>query len=88
VSEILKKLRPILPIRFEVKEIEVKIPAQYAAKSYSLVQASSKILKTDWLNDGGCLMVVEIPGGMEQDFYDKLNSFTHGSVEAKVLKTR
>jgi ribosome maturation protein SDO1 len=88
VQEIVKQLRPILPIRFEVKEIEVKVPSQYAAKSYSLIQASSKILKTDWLNDGSCLMVVEIPGGMEQDFYDKLNSFTHGSVEAKVLKTR
>lgn len=88
VQEIIQKLRPILPIRFEVKEIEVKIPAEHAAKSYSLIQSSSKILKTDWLNDGSCLMVVEIPGGIEQDFYDKLNSFTHGNVETKVLKTK
>jgi ribosome maturation protein SDO1 len=88
VQEIVKQLRPILPIRFEMKEIEVRIPAEYAAKSYSLVQTSSRILKTDWLNDGSCLMVVEVPGGMWQDFSDKLNSFTRGNVEVKVLKTK
>jgi ribosome maturation protein SDO1 len=88
VPEIIKQLRPIIPIRFEIKELEIKIPAQYAAKSYSLVQMSSKILKTSWLNDGSCLMVVEVPGGMWQDFSDKLNSFTHGNVEVKVLSTK
>ena len=29
-----------------------------------------------------------MPGGMESDFYDRLNKICHGNVESKVLKIR
>lgn len=88
INDVLKKIRPILPIRFEVKEIAVKIPAEYAAKIYGLVKSSGKILKEDWLSDGSWAVVIEIPGGLETEFYDKINAFTHGNNEAKVLKIK
>jgi len=88
LQDVLKKLRIILPIKFEMKEISVKIPADYAAKSYSTVKKFGKILRENWQTDGSWLAVVEMAGGLEQDFYDQINSLTHGNVEAKVLKVR
>ena len=88
IQPIIKKLSPILPIKFEVKEILVKIGSLYAAKSYSAIKSFGKMMKDEWQNDGSWICQVEIPGGLEEDFYDKLNSLTHGSVETKVINTR
>ncbi len=88
VQDILKKLKPILPIKFEIKEIAVKIPAEFAPKAYSRVKGFGTILNDEWQKDGSWIVVVEIPGGLEQDFYDKLNGITRGNMETKVLKEK
>ena len=88
MEEALKKIRPILPIKFEVKEIAIKIPGDYAAKSYPIIQQFGKKLKEDWQTDGSYVAVVEIPGGLEEDFHNKLNALCHGNMETKVLNTR
>ena len=88
LQEALKKLKPIIPIRFEVKEIAVKIGPEYAAKAYATVKKYSTILREDWQNNGYWVAIVEIPGGMETEFYEKVNNICHGEVEAKVLKTK
>ena len=88
VQEALKKLRPILPIKFEVKEVALKIPPEFAPKCYSTVKAFSTILKEDWQSNGYWVAVVELPGGMESDLYDKLNKICHGNVESKILKIK
>ena len=88
VQEALKKLRPILPIKFEVKEIAVKLAPEFAPKCYSTVKAFGTILREEWQSNGYWVAVVELPGGMESDFYDKLNKICHGNVESKVLKIK
>ena len=88
LQDALKKLRVIMPIKFEVKEIVVKVPAQFAAKSYQVLNSFGTKLKEEWQNDGSLVTVLEIPGGLENDFYDKINSITHGDVETKVLKIK
>jgi len=88
VQEILKKIRVMLPIKFEVKEIAVRIPAEHAGKSYSMISNFGKVLKQEWQPDGSLVAVIEIPGGLEQDFYDKLNSITHGDNEVRLIKTK
>ncbi|MBI2657029.1 ribosome assembly factor SBDS, partial [Candidatus Woesearchaeota archaeon] len=65
VQEALKKLRPILPIKFEVKEIAIKIGPDYAPKCYSTVKSFGTILREEWQTNGYWVAVVEIPGGME-----------------------
>jgi ribosome maturation protein SDO1 len=84
----IKKLKPILPIRFEVKELLVKIGPQYAAKSYSIIKKYGQILKDEWKNNGYYIAIVEMPGGLEQEFYDKLNDVCHGEAEVTLHKTR
>jgi len=88
LQEALKKLKPIIPIRFEVKEIAVKISPEYAGKAYSIVKNYGKILREEWQNNGYWVGVVEMPGGLESEFYEKINSICHGEVEATVLKTK
>jgi len=88
MQEALKKIRVVLPIKFEVKEIAIKIPAAYAAKSYSVVNSFGKILRDEWQKDGSWIVVLEMPAGLEEDFYDKVNAMCHGEIESKVLKIR
>lgn len=88
VQEALKKLRPVLPIKFEVKEIAIKISPEYAPKCYSTVKTFGTILREEWQSTGYWVAVVEMPGGMESDLYDRLNKICHGNVESKILKIK
>ena len=85
MEEIIDKLRPVLPLRFEIKKIQVRIPATHASKAYHVIK-EHKILKEEWQNDGSLLALVEMPLAMQNDFYDKINKITHGGVEIKEEK--
>lgn len=84
-DDIVQKMRPIIPIRFEKKKMAIKISAQYAIKSYSYVK-SLGITSEQWLNDGSLVVGIEIPGGMQTEVIDKLNSLTKGEVEVKLYE--
>ncbi len=88
LKEIIKQIRIILPIKLEIKEIAVKIPPEYAAKSYSAVKSFGQILKEEWQKDGSWIVVIEMSGGLENDFYDSINKICHGNIESKVLKIK
>lgn len=88
IPDIVKKIRVVLPIRFEIKELALKIPPEYAPKAYGPIKQFGTLLKEEWESDGSFVCTVEIPGGMESEFFDKLNSITHGTVESKLLQTR
>jgi len=88
VNDALKQLRLILPIKFETKEIEVRVPGKYTGQTYPLLKSFGKLLKEEWKNDGSHVAVIEIPGGLEEEFYNKLNSITHGDNETKIISTK
>ncbi len=88
VQDILKKIRTVLPVKFEVREIAVRIPAEYAAKSYSILKNFGTMLKDEWQNDGSLIAVIEMPAGLQQGFFDALNSITHGNAETKIVRTK
>ena len=88
IQTILREIMPILPIKFVKKEIQLTIPAQYAGKTYSVVKQMFKVLRESWNSDGSWTGLVEIPGGLEQDLYDKLNGITHGTLQAQVKETK
>jgi ribosome maturation protein SDO1 len=70
------------------KELSVTVPAQYAPKIHPLVKTYGKILKERWESDGSWNGTVEIPGGLEMEFYDKLNGMTHGHAQATLVTTK
>ncbi len=86
VERIVEKLRPIIPISMEMAKVAVKIPPKYTGKAYGKVKDFGKIKKEDWKDDGSWIGVVEIPAGMQGDFYNLLNSITKGEVETKIVK--
>jgi len=88
VEEVVKKLRTVLPIKFEIDELEIILPSQYAAKSYTILKKFGKILKEEWQNDGSLICILELPAGLKQDFFDQLNGLTHGEATTKILKTK
>lgn len=84
MEDVVKELRPILPMKFEKMKIAVKVPAAYAHKCYGTLK-NYGIEKEQWLGSGDLVVVVEIFGGLQGEFYDKLNKLTVGQVETKVL---
>jgi len=87
IEPILKQLRPILPIRFERREIAIRIPAIYAGKAYSTVAGFGNLKKDEWLGDSSWACVIEVPAGIQADLFDQLNKITQGNVETKILKS-
>ena len=88
IKDVLSKIRPILPIKFEKRKIEIKIDSEFAPKCYSVIKRSSDILDEKWQNDGSWLGSVEIPAGIQEEFFSELNSITHGKIETKVLEVK
>ena len=85
LQEIMKKLMPVLPIKLDRKKVAVKIPANYAAKSYGIIKEFGKIMQEAWQNDGSLIIEIELPAGLQNDFLDKMNSLTHGEAETKII---
>lgn len=86
VNGVLDALRAILPITFAKTEIWIKVDAQDSHKVQNAIRSTSKILKESWKNDGSWEVTVEIPGGLQEDFFNKLNYLTRGQVEVKILR--
>jgi len=86
VNKTMDAIRPIIPIRFDTVEVAVRIPADYAAKSYGDVMSFGELVKEEWQADGSWIGVVKIPAGIQLDFYGLVNRLSKGSAETKLLK--
>ncbi len=87
IKEIVEQISKIIPIKIETKKVKITIPAIHTGKVYGLVNQYKE--KENWLDNGDLEVIVNIPAGIIMDFYDKLNSATHGSAlteEVKELK--
>jgi ribosome maturation protein SDO1 len=85
-KEIIKNLRPVLPIKFEAASVEIRIPPQHASRAYGTLKSYGTIKKEQWLADGSLVAVVEMPIGVQGAFLEKLGNITRGAVESKLLK--
>ncbi|WML67746.1 MAG: Ribosome maturation protein SDO1 [Methanoregula sp. SKADARSKE-2] len=85
VKEVVKALRPLLPIRFEELRLAIKIPPDFAAKAYGDIAAGSIMEKDEWLKDGSWVCVVRIPAGIQVEFYDLINKLSKGDGQVKIL---
>jgi ribosome maturation protein SDO1 len=85
VKETVKALRPLLPIRFEELRLAIKIPPDFAARSYGDIAAAATMEKDEWLKDGSWVCVVRIPAGIQGEFYDLINKLSKGEGQVKIL---
>jgi ribosome maturation protein SDO1 len=86
IEAVLEKIQPIIPIKFEKMQIAIKIPSSFAGKASSVVRSLGTLVREEWASDGGYICMLEIPSGIQQEIYTRLNDMTHGQVEIKVIK--
>ena len=86
IKDVVNALRPILPLSIENVHVEVKVPSKYTGRAYGEIRAFGNIIKEEWLSDGSLRCIIEIPAGMQTEFYEKLNHITKGEVETKLMK--
>ena len=80
-DDIIRRLRPIIPISIETKVFTIIIPAQYVGATQHTVRQNSKLLKEQWDSSGSWRIKVEVPAGFQQRLIDMLQSVAHGTIE-------
>jgi ribosome maturation protein SDO1 len=83
--EIVKMLRPILPLKMEQVSVGVRISAEHAARVYGTIKTFGTIKREEWRADGSWYGVLEMPAGLYGPFLEKLGDVTKGSGEAKII---
>ncbi|MEM3505113.1 MAG: ribosome assembly factor SBDS, partial [Archaeoglobaceae archaeon] len=86
IKDIVKALKPILPLKFEEIEIAIKIPAEYVGKAISALYNFGGVTKEEWQKDGSWICVMKIPAGMYGDLMDLLGRTTKGEALTKILR--
>ncbi len=84
VKDIVEKLRSIIPLKSENLDLEIIIPAQYAAKSYSVLKSTGTLKREDWLTNGSLKAILEIPAAARPNVIDRLGSITKGTATVEV----
>ncbi len=84
-KDIIKLLRPILPLKMEQVQVSVSIPAEYASRAYGTIKGLGTIKREEWRADGSWYGVMEMPAGTYAPFLDKLGNITKGNGEAKIV---
>jgi|SRR3989344_725457 len=84
VGGIIEKLKEVLPIKVETKKLKITIPSIYTGRAYVVIKDFKE--KEDWLNNGDLICIINLPSGMQMEFYDKLNGITHGATIVEEMK--
>jgi len=83
--DIVKLLRPILPLKIEQISLSVRIPAEYSARAYGSIKNFGTIKQEEWRADGSWYGIIEMPAGAYVSFLNKLGEITKGNGEAKII---
>ncbi len=86
VKDIVEKLRSIIPLKSENLVLEIIVPAQYAAQSYSVLKSNGILQKEEWQSNGSLKAILEIPAAARPNVIDRLGSITKGTASVEVVK--
>ena len=83
--DIVKLLRPVLPLKIEQISVVVRVPAEYSARAYGSIKNFGEIKQEEWRADGSWYGIIEMPAGAYASFLNKLGDVTKGTGETKIL---
>lgn len=83
LAPLVEKLKEVIPIKVETKRIRLVVPARFTGQVYGLLKNYKE--SEEWLANGDLAAIVNIPAGLQLDFYDKLNNVTHGAIQSQDL---
>jgi ribosome maturation protein SDO1 len=86
VPAIMTALRPLIPIKFDKVRIAVKVSGEDYGRCYEDFKHFGKLTKEEWQKDGSWIGVIEMPAGLQTEFFEKVSNKTHGEAETKILK--
>ena len=84
IPEVVEKLRAIIPLKTEGATLQVIIPAQFAAQSYSVLKSLGTLSSPDWQSNGSLKAILEISAASRQTVIDRLNQITRGTATVEV----
>ena len=82
----LKAIKVLIPIKFEKVRVAVRLPNTATGQAYSAIRPFGKIITEEWQDDGSWIAIVEMSGGLQDDFNHKMASISGGEAETKVIK--
>ena len=83
--DIVKALREQLPLKFETRQLYLRIPVKSVGRTLPLLKQLTKILTEKWESDGSLITTVEIPAGLQEELEVSLNAITKGDMELKLV---
>lgn len=86
VKEIVEQLRSIIPLKSENLILEITVPAQFAAQSFSVLKSAGTLKKEEWQSNGSLKAILEIPAAARPNVIDRLGSITKGTASVEVVK--
>ncbi len=86
LQDVIKDLRAVLPIKMDMKNYDIVIPQKFASKSQGMLKQYGATKQENWKADGSFVCKIEIPAGLAEEFFDKVNAYTHG--EAQITEIR
>jgi ribosome maturation protein SDO1 len=86
IKDIIEKLRPIIPLKTENIILEISVPAQFVAQSYTVLKSTGSLKKEDWQPNGSLKAILEIPAAARPNVIDRLGAITKGTANVEVQK--
>jgi len=86
VEGVMDSLRVLMPIKFDTLIMAVRLSSQDYGRCFSDIKDMGKITREEWQKNGDWIGIVQIPAGLKLDFFDRLNSKTHGEGNVKILE--
>jgi ribosome maturation protein SDO1 len=80
---IVDSLRKILPLKSEILNITVTIPANYSAQGYSTLKTIGNFKSDEWLADGSVRVTLGVNAGMKGKIIEKVGSATRGTAQIR-----
>ena len=81
LKNIIEPLRKIIPLKSEILELTVTVPAQFSGQSFSVFKTMGEIKSEQWLSDGSLQVILSINAGMKSSFLDRIGTATKGSAQ-------
>lgn len=85
INEVIKQLRTLIPLSIESRTVAFKIPVRYAGTLRTIMAKSGKMLKDEWSGEYW-FAEIEIPAGMLDELFSRVNAVTHGENESKIVE--
>ena len=83
LNPLVHELKKIIPMKVSTKKVKLIIPARFTGQVYGILKDHKE--SEDWLANGDLQVILNIPPGILIDFYEKLNSITHGAAQSEEI---